>query len=121
MEVVYDGKILVREEKQMLKSDTNYNRNISGSSSNSLSVITSYSYKFKPSYRVNNLVEDSPAAKAGVEKNDILLKINGQEAYQLSLNEVIGKLREKNGKRIKLLIQRKGVYKKIDFKLKRRL
>lgn len=120
MEVVYNGKILVREEAKKIQRD-NYGRNISGSSTNSLSIITSYNYEFKPSYKVNTVVSGSPADIAGVLPNDIVLKINGTETHQLNLSDIIGKLREKNNKKINLTIQRNGVIKRISFRLKRRL
>lgn len=121
MEVVYDGKILVREESQLVKQDTNYNRNLSGSSANSLSLVTNYTFKFKPSFRIDAVLKDSPSAKAGVLPGDIILKINGREAYEFNLGQIVAKLQERDNKKIRLMILRNGVTKKIEFNLRRRL
>lgn len=120
IEVVYNGKILVREESHTIDTDS-YGRNVSNSARNSVSLITNYSYKFKPSFRANSVVKDSPADKAGILPGDILLKINGKETHLMSLSEIVGKLMEKNNKRINLTIQRKGIIKRIQFRLKRRI
>lgn len=120
IEVVYNGKILVREEEKKLQRDS-YGRNLTSSSANSLSVITSYNYRFKPSFKVSTVVKGSPADLAGMLPNDILLKINGVETHTMNLSEIIGKLREKNNKKITLTIQRSGVVSRVKFRLKRRL
>lgn len=121
MDVVYNGKILIREQALTMARDS-YGRSFSGNSSiNSLSVITNYNYKFKPSFKVKDVVKGSVADLAGVRPDDILLKINSKETYQMTLSEITGKLREKDNKRIRLKIQRDGVVKRIEFRLRRRL
>lgn len=120
LEVVYNGKIIVREESKTISRD-NYGRNISNTSKNSLSIVTSYNYKFKPSYKVNSILKGSPAHIAGVLPGDILIKINGVDTHQMSLGEILGKFRSKDNKRINLTVQRDGLTRRFQFRLKRRL
>lgn len=121
IEVVYDGKILVREQESAVRKD-NYGRNLTNKSSiNNLSIVTNYVYRFKPSFRVSTVVKGSPADLAGVKVNDVLVKLNGDETYNLSLSEIMGKFRQRENKKINLTLLRKGVTKRISFRLKRRL
>ena len=85
LEVVYDGKILVEELSRNYSRgrgetpDPNGNRNY-------ISLIKSYEYKFKPNFKINDVLKGSPADIAGVMKDDILIKplepsINFDYAY----------------------------------------
>ncbi|MGB0879931.1 MAG: aspartyl protease family protein [Polaribacter sp.] len=118
LEVVYDGKQLVREQNQKIFRDGFNNQ---ADRKNSISFVTSYFYKFKPSYRINKVVSNSPAFKAGLLKNDILLKINGKASHQFELEDIIYKFQEKDRKKIKLLIERKGEKIKFEFYLEKRV
>ncbi len=118
LDIVYNGKQLVKE-KDIKKIKTAYNVEVS--SKNSVSFISSFSYKFKPSYRIKGVSENSPAYNAGLQKDDIILKINNKPAHEYTLGDILGKLREKNGKRIKLLIVRKGVKMKFSFRLEKKV
>ena len=69
IEVVYNGKVLV-EEKQLTPADT-----FGKDTNNSISIIANYTYKFKPSYRVQEILLNSPAYKAGV-REEVMSFIN---------------------------------------------
>ena len=113
LEVVYNGKELVKEDQ--VKSYA------TSSNSNSVKFITSFTYKFKPSYKVKGVLKGSPAAIAGLLKDDVVLKINNSLATDLSLERIIQKFQEKNGKKIKITIKRNGKKIKFEFKLKKRV
>ena len=53
-------------------------------------------------------IDDTPAAKAGVMANDIITKLNDEQAHGLTLNQVVEKMRGPVNTKIKLTITRKG-------------
>ena len=114
LDVVYNGKQIVKEETVKNSSDS-FNQNIN--QRKSISFVTSYSFKFKPSYRIKNVVTNSPAYNAGLLKDDIILKINGKETHNFTLGDIIHKFQERDKKKIKMIISRKGVQMKFEFKL----
>ena len=118
LEIVYDGKILVEEstrnyaELSRGTQDPNGNRN-------SVSLIKNYVYKFKPNFKVSNVSEGSPADLAGVMKDDILIKINGNPIYNFQLHEIISIFQEKENKLIRLTLMRNNKKIKTEFNLKK--
>jgi len=118
LDVVYNGKQLVKEEDVRSYSDA-YNQSVS--STNSVKFITSFSYKFKPSYRIRNIVANSPADKAGLKVDDIILRLNNKPAHEYQLGEIIQKFQEKDGKRIKITVDRKGEKLKFQFRLEKKV
>ena len=118
LEIVYDGKILVEEstrnyaELSRGTQDPNGNRN-------SVSLIENYVYKFKPNFKISNVLEGSPADLAGVMKDDILIKINGNPIYNFQLHEIISIFQEKENKLIRLTLMRNNKKIKTEFKLKK--
>ena len=117
IEVVYNGKVLIPVRESRLNDG--YGRDTGGSSGTSINLVTNYVYRFKPSYRVNEVIKGSPAALAGVKKGDIILNINGKPTHQLSLNKIISIFQEKNKKLIRMTIQRDQERIKIEFRLKK--
>ena len=118
IEVVYNGKMLVEEATTSF--GTSYGRSAnSGSAGNSVSLVTNYVFRFKPSFRVNDVIVGSPAGLAGVKKNDVLMKINGKPVYNLKLDDIIGKFQQKPNKTIRLTILRDDKILTIEFKLKK--
>lgn len=69
-------------------------------------------------YTVQYITPNSPAAKAGVEKGDILVKINGTSTKLMSMNSIYEKFKKRSGKQIKLMVLRNGTEKKITFQLR---
>ena len=118
LEIVYDGKILVEEstrnyaELSRGTQDPNGNRN-------SVSLIKNYVYKFKPNFKVSNVSEGSPADLAGVMKDDILIKINGNPIYNFQLHEIISIFQEKENKLIRFTLIRNNKKIKTEFNLKK--
>src|SRR5271156_2004838 len=53
-------------------------------------------------------IDDTPAAKAGVMTNDIIVKLDDEEVQGLTLNQAVDKMRGPVNSKIKLTIVRKG-------------
>lgn len=68
---------------------------------------------------VVDVLEESPAAKAGVKPGDEILKINWINVRFYSLSHLNSILRSREGKKIRLKILREGEKKKIHFRLKK--
>ncbi len=121
LDIVYNGEKLVKElGGTRVNSATEKGLSVENNN-NTISFTTSYHYKFKPSYRVSKVLENSPAAKAGLFAGDILLKINGIYVYELSIGQLIRKFQEKDGKKIKMTVNRGGKTLTFQFKLKKRV
>ncbi len=58
--------------------------------------------------RVENVVPDGPADKAGVTQDDLITAIDGASTKGMSLNAASGKLRGKEGTKVTLTIDRDG-------------
>ena len=56
---------------------------------------------------IQKVQKSSPAEEAGLKVDDVLLKINGEDISQKSLNDTVSMIRGKEGKTSKLTIQRK--------------
>jgi carboxyl-terminal processing protease len=59
-------------------------------------------------------IDDTPAAKAGVMANDIIIKLDDEQVHGLTLNQAVEKMRGPVNTKIKLTIMRKGQDKPID-------
>lgn len=116
IEVAHNGNVLVGErEKTMANNYGNENDQAT------IQLVYNYIFALKPSFRIAELRKDSPAQKAGLLKDDIILKINGRPSYQYKLKDIIYLFSSKEGKKIKLLIKRNGMEMLYDFKLKKLL
>ena len=83
----------------------------------SLIVSGSYKYALEPSFKIVELRIDSPAYRAGLEVGDVILSINNKHAHLYSMQQIIQLFYGEDGKRIKLIIDRKGIQKRFEFKL----
>jgi carboxyl-terminal processing protease len=59
-------------------------------------------------------IDETPAAKAGVMANDIIIKLDDEQVHGLTLNQAVEKMRGPANTKIKLTIMRKGQDKPID-------
>lgn len=89
----------------------------------SLVYTTTYDVKFslEPQYKIVEIRPDSPAIKAGLQEEDIVLKLNGRPAYKFTLSEITSLLSSKDGKKIKLIIERDGMEKTVVFHLEKNI
>jgi len=69
--------------------------------------------------KVVSPIEDTPAAKAGIKANDLIIKIDDMSTKGISLNDAVKKMRGKPKTPIKLSIARKGETKPLEITLVR--
>lgn len=99
------GFVVVKERV----AASNLNRDASESSSNyEISTASYFNYSAKPAYTIVEIRKNSPAERVGLQKDDIILKINGKETHTLELQNVIDYFKSKAGKLIRLKIDRNG-------------
>lgn len=67
--------------------------------------------------RVLRTLPDNPARKAGILAGDILYKVNDEEVYNLSTDEITKRIRGEEGTEVKVTVVRDG--EELSFKLKR--
>ncbi len=70
-------------------------------------------------YKVIHIIPHSPAEKAGLRIDDIVLSINGQMITEMSIQEVNGFFRSKPKAKIKLLVLRDQKLEMISFRLEK--
>lgn len=113
IELIYNGKLLVIEQDFSKVALYNHHGNTLQNR-----IIVDYNYSFKPTYKIFKIRRGSPAYHAGLEVNDIVIKINGQYTYNLKLGEIVEKFYQKENKKISLVIERNGQNYEYHFKLK---
>lgn len=62
-------------------------------------------------------IDDTPASRAGIRPGDIVIKVDGRSIRDVSVSDVIGKMRGKAGTPVTLTIMREGVDKPFDVTL----
>ena len=67
--------------------------------------------------RVLRTLPDNPAKKAGILAGDIIYKVDGEEVYDLSVDEVAKKVRGETGSSVTITVVRDG--EELDFTMKR--
>jgi len=58
----------------------------------------------KGAIRVISPIDDTPAAKAGIEAGDYITHIDGEQVFDLTLNQAVKKMKGKPGTKVKLTI-----------------
>ena len=69
--------------------------------------------------KVISPLEGSPAKKAGIQANDLILKVNGNLIRQMGLEEAIKRIKGKKGTKVLLTILRKDNEKPLNISVKR--
>ncbi len=72
-------------------------------------------------FKVLYVLKDSPAERAGVQKGDMLVRLNGWPSGLLTLNGINNRLRKKEGKLINLVLDRGEERIKLEFELEQLL
>ena len=78
-----------------------------------------YRFVLKPSYSILSVRKESPAAKAGLKEGDLIIKINSNYIYNLTLPQIKEILKSEEGRTIYIEVERKGVLIKTKFKLEK--
>ncbi|MDP3352729.1 MAG: hypothetical protein Q8S44_03195, partial [Flavobacteriaceae bacterium] len=119
IDLVHHGQILVKE-----KEPTSFNVERTGfesnTSNNPVFVMSyDYKYKFKSTYKINLIMEGSPAFASGLKKDDILVSINGDPAYKYKLEELMYFFYHNEHDRLRIEVERNGIPMKFEFRLRR--
>lgn len=69
--------------------------------------------------RVVSPIDDTPAARAGIEPGDLIFEIDGESVFGLSLDEALSKMKGEPGTDVTLRIAREGVREPIEVELTR--
>ena len=117
IELVYSGKQLVKEQ-----DDTSFALSGDGTAGHQkIQIDYNYAYTFKPTYKIYKVTVGSPAYKAGLQKDDVVIKINGKYTYNLKLDDITAYFYMKEGKRISMVVERNGRDYLYQFNLKNSL
>lgn len=120
LDVVYSGQQLVKEQNDVFVNNPFAAKNNSDDNF-TIAMVTSYRYQFKPAYKINKVTLNSSGARAGIQKEDVLIKLNGEFVYNYSLQDIVNIFQEKDRKKIRLLIDRQGVEMYFEFRLEKRI
>lgn len=112
----HDGVRVVKTLNKKLSSGS-FDSDNNSVSTNGVVFSGSYEYALAPSFKIVELRVDSPAQKAGLQLGDVILNINNKHAHKYSMQEIMQMFCDKEGKRIKLLVDRKGKQISFSFKL----
>jgi hypothetical protein len=118
LDIVYSGKELIKEE---YSKPSTFGYGKQGDVSNSISFLTDFTYKFKPTYKIKGVVLGSAGDKAGLKAGDVILRINRKSAYTFKLSEIVNKLQERENKKIRITILRNGQKRTFSFRLEKRI
>ncbi len=69
--------------------------------------------------KVISPIDDTPAARAGVEAGDLVIKLDGSSVKGLSLDEAVEKMRGPKGSKLTITIVREGADRPFDITLER--
>ena len=120
IDVVYNGKILVKEKIKVF-TDKKFDSGQTRGQFNTISFVSNYKYRFKPSYIIFKILSGSPADIVGLKKGDIIIKINGKFTHTFSLKQLLGKFQERHHKRIKIRVERVGKTLDFEFRLVKKI
>lgn len=119
--VAHDGFTVIRDimRNPLALRDDDKNQSIAGN----MVYKSTYDIKFslEPQYKIVEIRPGSPALRAGLEVDDILLRVNGKPAFKYTLSEITNLLSSKEGKKIRLVVERNGIEKYVVFFLERTL
>ena len=116
--VIYNGVELVKEKetKKVIDSFGNIQEDAT-----SFSFVSSFKYKFKPSYIIDRIVEDSPAFLAGIKVNDVIFSINGKRSHEYKLENIMEVFQSKPNKKIRISVIRNSKKLSFEFRLQKKI
>jgi len=116
IELVHNGKILVKERDNKMAT---FGFSNASASEDRNTVVLNYNYKytFKNTYKIFKLREESPAHRAGLMKDDIIIKINGKYTFDMPLEEITERFYQREGTKVSVLVERLGQNYEYSFKL----
>ncbi len=117
LELQHNGIRMVKE------LSTSFNSFRQDNNTNAVEIVLSQSFEFKlmPAIEIAEVRKDSPADVAGLKQGDMVLRVNGKDTHRYNLQEVTAFFQEKEGKRIRMLVERNGKELVFEFRLKKLL
>lgn len=67
-----------------------------------------YNFILKPIFSIAGVRKDSPGAKAGLQKDDRLISINGRKTADMTMQKILELMKSEEGRTIDMLIERKN-------------
>ncbi|WP_105003254.1 PDZ domain-containing protein [Tenacibaculum sp. SG-28] len=119
IQVIYGKLDLVAQKKLSTVNSYGIKEYNSPNTGKIIDFVSNYVYNFKPSFKIDKIVKDSPAAKAGLLEGDIIYYLNGKPFYELNLSDFSEIFRSKPNRKIKLSIKRAGQDLKYSFRLEK--
>ena len=105
-------------QEAYLDSNSKGSNDLFDASGERISNKLKYKFELKPVYIISNIQKNSPADIAGLQKEDVIVKINKRNGFNYSLKQINDLLKSEEGKIINFEVDRKGKIIKIKFKLK---
>lgn len=109
--------IVIRQDGEANKKN-NDNELIENLKNNNFISYVDLTYLLAPEFIIDHVRENSPAARAGVLKDDILLEVNGNKTYRYNLKTLNSFFYDKENKEVKIKLQRRGQVLEKSFFLK---
>ena len=94
------------------------NNNFYNSNGDKMANNFKYKYELKPIYVITSIRKNSPGDSAGLQKEDVIVKIDGKNGYNFSLQQINELLKSEEGKIVEFEIDRKGKIMKFKIQLK---
>lgn len=116
IELAHDGVRFVKEKENYVSNGSLQNGE---SPHNGTKIVfdTRYKFSLKPAYAIVELRKGSPAYIAGLKNGDVIVSINGKPTYQFTLQQIMEKFYDDDGKRIRLKVDRDGTILSYSFLL----
>ncbi|WP_288243218.1 PDZ domain-containing protein [uncultured Chryseobacterium sp.] len=93
--------------KDIVNLPTKSQSNLSGGTE-VFSSSLKYNFTLKPIFSIAGVRKDSPGAKAGLQKDDRLISINGKKTADMTLQKIIELMKSEEGRTIQMVIERKS-------------
>lgn len=93
--------------KDIVNLPTKSQSNLSGDTE-VFSSSLKYNFTLKPIFSIAGVRKDSPGAKAGLQKDDRLISINGKKTADMTLQKIIELMKSEEGRTIQMVIERKS-------------
>ena len=117
LSIVYNGERIVAAREENISNELDDNDG-GAASVFAVKIEKVVHFKWVKNYMVSHVRKGSPAAQAGLQINDEIYTINGEEVYHYTIGALNDLLFTKKKETIKLKIMRKGVFMNFTLVLK---
>lgn len=108
LEVRHDGMIWKKElvKARLPKKQERQKMPDQGITINFANDALQYAFVLQPTFRIAGVRKNSPAAAAGIQAGDKLLKVNGKSVGRLTLSKIMSALQSRPGETLRLILLR---------------